>query len=240
MDILKKASGNLAACRINGGCVEILGKAYPGDTPVVFPIRLSKSYTLAAALFYLLNGSLPIVEYVARCQHAGVPQVSYRDQAAMRAAVASYTASEVGGFFVPPVYTHRRAYDLPRLSSTVYIIVSGDIASAINIDNAAQLLAGPSRDASNPHSLTAGGRHFEMRDNPMHLTDAEWGGVRAVFLDGTSSQTEGWSSRLSAIAKHAAIFSYTGRDPGSTRVSVEGDRIRNLEEVWAEINMHIN
>lgn len=239
MDILKKVYSNPSTCKVDGSVVEVVGKTYPADMPVEFPTRKTASYSLGSVVFYLMNSGAPITEYVAMCQRAGIPKISYLDQEPIKADIEGYTASVVSGFFIKPVYTLEKEYHIPVLNELYYIIVPGDVSSVININSAVQMLAKGAGDAprqGDAQCLEHGENRFVIYDDPSGFTAKDWRRVRAVFLDGSVRQQQGWEDRLPELVGCAAVFVWGGGSTKHTKLTIKNGEIANYEEMWEKIN----
>lgn len=138
MDILKKVYNNIESCTVDKYNVKIDDKLFPSSMIIEFP---SSKYPLGAVVFFLKNSSLPMGQYVALCQKYGIQQIRYMDQGPIKEHISNYTISDIGGFFMKPVYTRNIEYSIPEIDATYYLIVLSDFISPFNIDNACEMLS---------------------------------------------------------------------------------------------------
>lgn len=238
MDIVKRAQGNIASCTVDDKHVVVAGKSYARDIPVDFSTKKTKPYSLDSVVFYLMNRELPLVAYVEQCKKRGIPQVAYLDRASIEGDIASYAELGVPGFFVKPVYTHRKTYNIPYCDGSCYIIVPNDVSSPVNVNTFASLLPSSTArhaDLGDAPSVDILGRLFILCDEPAQLRDSDWRGVRAIFLDNAREQIRGWESRFYEAARKAAVFSLCDEPFRCTKISIKDDKIVNHEDVCEKI-----
>lgn len=243
MDIVKRACGNIGSCNIDDKHVSVAGRPYSRDVPVDFPSKKTKHYSLDSVVFYLMNRELPLVAYVEQCKRQGIPQVAYLDRVSIENDITGYAELKIPGFFIKPVYTHRKAYNIPYSGGYYYIIVPNDVASPINANTVASLLSrapGQQTGGRDALSFDFHGHAFRICDDPAQLRDSEWRGVRAIFLANANDQIRGWEGRFHEAAKRAAVFSLSDEPFRCTKISIEDDKIANYEDVCERINSAVD
>ncbi|KAI5171438.1 hypothetical protein PAEPH01_1624, partial [Pancytospora epiphaga] len=189
------------------------------------------------------NCDLPLVTYVEECKKQGIPQVAYLDRVSIENDISNYAGLKIPGTFIRPVYTHRKAYDIPCLSQFYYIIVPDDVSCPVNINTIASLFS-CSSDQISEHAgapvLRLGGQSFKLCDEPLNLREFDWRGVKAVFLSNEKEQIKGWEKHFYEIVKKGVVFSLNNEQFDSIKVIIKNNRIINSESIIEKICSEIS
>ena len=248
MDILKKATSNMQDCKISDNKVEVLNRSYDGEMIIEFPTKKSKEYNLKSVIFYLMNANIPLKDYVTNCQEKNILPVGYLDQASIKTDINNFKSTSLSGFFFRPVYGTGKKYEIPYENNENYILVSNNILSTINIGNIMDVMDNNyvSNQSVTPFfseskKYERDGIQYVIYNDASKFTDSDWNKVKVVFLDGFKSQIKSYEKYLALISKNAAIFSFDETDEiNSHRLILEGDKIKNHQEMWKIIDKYVN